>query len=153
MVGELGEKVYTSGPMTEWFYGEFIFYLFSFGIQPFIPDFMQRRLSTPNHNVDAASAMPPTPLLREWANAKLTNGTWKDALDLAVSVSISLRYRTLRTLDVPFRLQFTLPKVEIYQAVVECLEAADRTADAVECFHQMMSKLGKNIELEWVLGK
>ena len=114
---------------------------------------MHRRLSTPSHNVDAVSATPSTPLLREWAKANLTNGTWKYALDLAVSVSISLRYRTLHKLDVLFCLQFTLPKVAIYQAIVECLEATDRIADAVECFHQMMSELGENIELEWVLGK
>ena len=114
---------------------------------------MQRRLSTPNHNVDAVSARPPTPLLREWAKAKLTNGTWKDALDLAVGVSISLRYCTLRRLDAPFCLQFTLPKMAIYQAIVERLEATDPIADAVECFHQMMSELGEDIELEWVLSK
>ena len=114
---------------------------------------MQRCLSTPNHNVDAVSATPPTPLLREWAKAKLTNGTWKDALDLAVSVSISLRYRTLRRIDALFCLQFTLPKVAIYQAIVEHLEATDRIADAVECFHQMTSELGEKIDLEWVLGK
>ena len=101
-MGELGEEVYTSGPTTEWFYGEFIFYPFSAGIQPFLSDFMQRRLSAPNRNVDAVSAMPPTPLLREWAKANLTNGMWKDALDLAVSVTISLHYRTPRRIDAPF---------------------------------------------------
>ena len=114
---------------------------------------MHRRLSTPNHNVDAVSARPTTPLLREWAKAKLTNGTWKDALDLAVSVSISLRYCTLRKIDVPFTLQFTLPRITVYQALVERLEVTDRIADAIECFHQMTSELGENIDLEWVLGK
>ena len=153
MVSELGEQVYTSGPTTEWFCGEFIFYLFSPSIQPFLSDFLQRRLPTPNHNVDAVSAIPPTPLLREWAKAKLTNGTWKDTLDLAVSVSISLCYNTLCRIDAPFCLQLALPKVAIYQAVVERLEATDRTADAVECFHQMTSQLGERIDLEWVLGK
>ena len=145
MMGELGEEVYTCEPMTEWFYGEFIFYPFSVGIQPFLPDFIQRCLSTPNRN--------PTSLLREWAKARLTNGTWKDALDLAVSVGISLRYRTLRKIDALFCLQFTPPKVAIYQAIVECLVASDRIADAVECFHQMTSELGEKIDLEWVLGK
>ena len=114
---------------------------------------MQRRLSTPNPNIGAISATPPTPLLREWAKAKLTNGTWKDALDLAVNVSISLRYRTLRRIDALFCLQFTLPKMAIYQAIVERLEATDRIADAVECFHQMTSELGEKIDPEWVLGK
>ena len=126
---------------------------FAIGVQPFLLDFMQRRLSSPNCNVDTVSTTPPTPLLREWAKAKLTIGTWKDALDIAVGVSISLRCRTLCRLDVPFCLQFILPKVAIYQAIVERLEATDRIADAVECFHQMTSELGENIELEWVLGK
>ena len=52
-----------------------------------------------------------------------------------------------------FFLQFTLPKVAIYQVIVERLEATDRVADAVECFHQMTSELGEKIDLEWVLGK
>ena len=114
---------------------------------------MQRRLSTPNRNVDAVSATPPTPLLREWARAKLTNGLWKDVLDLAVSVTISLRCCTLRRIDAPFCLQFTPPKVAIYQAIVERLEATDRIAHAVECFHQMTSDLGEKINPEWVLGE
>ena len=114
---------------------------------------MQRRLSSPNCDVDAVSATSPTPLLREWAKVKLTNSTWKDALDNAVSVSVSLRYRPPHRLDISFRSQFTLPKVAIYQAIVERLEATDRIADAVECFHQMTSELGENIDLEWVLGK
>ena len=114
---------------------------------------MYRRLSTPNRNVSTVSATPPTPFLREWTKAKLTNGTWKDALDLAISVIIYLRCCTLRRIDTLFALQFTLPRVAIYQAIVERLEATDRIADAVECFHQMTSELGENTELEWVLGK
>ena len=153
MMGELGEQVYTSRPTTEWFCGEFIFYLCSPSIQPFLSDFLQRRLSTPNYSVDVVSAMHPTPLLREWAKAKLTNGTWKDALGLAVSVSISLRHCTLRRIDALFCLQFMLRRVTVYQAIVERLEAIGHIADAVECFHQMTSELGQNIELEWVLGK
>ena len=153
MVGELGEQVYTSGPTTEWFCSEFIFYPFSPGIPPFLSDFMQRRLSSPDFNVDVVSATLPTPLLRVWAKAKLTNGTWKDVLDLAVGVSISLRYYTLRRINAPFCMQFTLPKVAIYQAIVEHLEATDRIADAAECFHQMTSELGEKIDLEWVFSK
>ena len=114
---------------------------------------MHRHLSTLINNVDTASATAPTPLLREWAKAKLTNGAWKGALDLAVSVSISMRYHTLRRIDAPFCLQFTLPKVAIYQAIVERLEAIDRIADAVECFHQMTSELGEKIDLKWIIGK
>ena len=117
---------------------------FSASIQPFLPDFMQRCLSTPDRN-----AVP----LREWAKAKLTNGTRKHDLDLAVSVSNSLHYRTLCSIDAPFCFQFTLPKVAIYQAIVEHLEATDRIADPVQCFHQMTSELGENMNLEWALGK
>ena len=76
---------------------------------------MQQRLSTADRNADAVSATSLAPFLREWAKAKLTNGTWKDPLDLAVSVIISLCYRTLGNIDAPFCLQFTLPKVAIYQ--------------------------------------
>ena len=114
---------------------------------------MQRRLSAPNANDGAVSATHPAPLLREWAKAKLTNSTWKDALDLAVSVSISLEYCTFRRIDAPFALQFTLPRATVYQAIVECLEVTDRIADAVECFHQMTSELGEKIDFKWVLGK
>ena len=46
-----------------------------------------------------------------------------------------------------------LSKVAIYQAIVECLEATGRIAEAAECFHQMTSKLGEKINLKWVLGK
>ena len=121
-------------------------------IQPFLPDFMQRRLSIPNPNADVVSATSPAPLSREWAKAKPTNGTWKDVLDLAVSVSFLLCYRTLCNIDAPFCLQFTLPKVANH-AIVECLEATDCIADAVQCFHQMTSELGENMNLEWALGK
>ena len=86
----MGGKVYTNGLMTEWFSVSSFSIHFSACIQHFLLDFMQQRLSTPNHNADAVSATPSTPLLREWAKAKLTNGTWKDALDLAISVSISI---------------------------------------------------------------
>ena len=60
---------------------------------------------------------------------------WKDALDLAISVTISLRYRTPRRIDAPFCLQLTLPKVAVYQAIVERLEAIGHMVGAVECFH------------------
>ncbi|KAG6372488.1 hypothetical protein JVT61DRAFT_7591 [Boletus reticuloceps] len=58
-----------------------------------------------------------TPLLREWARAKLTHNGWKDVLLSAVG--------------------FTLSRVEIYRVVCERLETIDRTADAVECFHEI----------------
>ena len=45
----------------------------------------------------------------------------------------------------------------IYQTICECLETTDRIADAIECFHDMMSKLGGEIYMsgpmiEWVCG-
>ena len=64
-----------------------------------------------------------------------------------------MRYHTLRRIDALLCLQFMLPKVATYQAIVERLEAIDRIADAVECFHQMKSELGEKIDLKWVLGK
>ena len=46
MLCELGEEVYTSGPVTEWFYGEFIFYwVFSW-----YPTFSSRFYSTTSLN-------------------------------------------------------------------------------------------------------
>ena len=46
----------------------------------------------------------------------------------------------------------------IYQVLCEHLETIDRVADAVECFHQMMSELSErtnlgNEHLEWTLGE
>ena len=158
------EEVYTSGTTIEWTLSELTFCLFAAAHQPFASDFTQRYLSTPesdDHNLLTSTLATnvamrhndPTPIWREWAKAKLTNGIWKDALDLPVSVSITLRYRTLRRIDALFCLQFTLPKMAIYQAIIERLEATDQIVDAVECFHQMTSELGDKIDTEWVLGK
>ena len=58
-----------------------------------------------------------------------------------------------RRIDAPFCSQFALPKVAIYQAIVERLEVTGRVADAVECFHLMTNELGEEIDFEWVLGK
>ena len=164
LVNTYEEKVYTSGTIFEWISGESAFYLFAAAHQPFISGFTQRYLSTPesdDHNfltttLATNTATPRTDLtllLREWAKATLASCSWRDALVSAIDVSISLRYHTLRRIDVPFCLQFTLPKVAIYQAIIECLEATDRVADAVECFHQMTSELGEKIGRGWVLGR
>ena len=163
LVNTYEEEVYTSGTIIEWILGQLTFRLFAAAHQLFASDFTQRYLSTPesdDHNLLTTTlainvAMPrtnPTPILREWAKAKLTNGTWKDALDLSVSVSISLYYCALLRINAPFCLQFTLPKMAIYQAIVERLEATDHLADAVECLHQMTSELGEKIDAEWVRG-
>ena len=37
------------------------------------------------------------------------------------------------------------PRVTIYRVVCERLETVDRTRDAAECFHQMVSELGERI--------
>ncbi|KAF8433915.1 hypothetical protein L210DRAFT_3555328 [Boletus edulis BED1] len=93
--------------------------------------FTQRRLSAhgdaaSNTSRDANMSTIHTtlpPLLREWAEAKLTRGSWKDALLSAVG--------------------FTVSRVEIYSVVIEHLETIDRIVDAVECVHEMTSKLGE----------
>jgi hypothetical protein len=97
MMNELGGEVYKSGPMTEWASGEFMFYLFVLPcIQPFWSDFIHRCLSIPRSDVDAPTphatlnSPAPTPLLREWAKAKLTHDLWRDALLSVASVSSSI---------------------------------------------------------------
>ncbi|KAF8130740.1 hypothetical protein EV363DRAFT_1138394, partial [Boletus edulis] len=107
--------------MTEWVCGEFMFTcLTAVTRAATLSAFTQRRLFA---HGDAASitnrdgnmstihtTLPP--LLREWANAKLTRGSWKG---------------------------FTVSRVEI---VCEHLETIDRIVDAVECVHEMTSELG-----------
>ncbi|KAF8415328.1 hypothetical protein L210DRAFT_3586883 [Boletus edulis BED1] len=93
--------------------------------------FTQPRLSAhgdaaSNTNRDANMSTIHTtllPLLREWAKAKLTRGSWKDALLSAVG--------------------FTVSRVEIYRVVIEHLETIDRIVDVVECIHEMTSELGE----------
>ncbi|KAF8132393.1 hypothetical protein EV363DRAFT_1163642 [Boletus edulis] len=93
--------------------------------------FTQRRLfahgdAASNTNQDANMSTIHTtlpPLLREWAKAKLTRGSWKDALLSAV--------------------EFIVSRVEIYRVVIEHLETIDRIVDAVEYVHEMTSELGE----------
>ena len=79
-------EVYTSGTIIEWILGELTFCLFVAAHQPFVSDFTQRYLSTPQNNLLTAD---PTPFLREWAKVTLASGSWRDALVTAVDVSIS----------------------------------------------------------------
>ncbi|KAF8434848.1 hypothetical protein L210DRAFT_3552762 [Boletus edulis BED1] len=58
------------------------------------------------------------PLLREWAKAKLTRGSWKDALLSAVGVSISFCCPYELGIEI-VGLQFTVSRVEIYRVVIE----------------------------------
>ncbi|KAF8120149.1 hypothetical protein EV363DRAFT_1374870 [Boletus edulis] len=107
MMSESGEKIDMSVPMTEW-----------------ICDFTQRCLSAHGDAPSSANRDPNTTLpslLRAWAKAKLTCGSWKDALLSAVG--------------------FTLSRVEIYRVVCERLETTDRIADAIECFHELTCEL------------
>ncbi|KAF8433894.1 hypothetical protein L210DRAFT_3555073, partial [Boletus edulis BED1] len=91
--------------------------------------FTQRRLSAhgdaaSNTNRDANMSTIHTtlpPLLRAWAKAKLTRGSWKVALLSAVG--------------------FTVSRVEIYRVVIEHLETIDRIVDAVGCLGEETLKL------------
>ncbi|KAF8130759.1 hypothetical protein EV363DRAFT_219708 [Boletus edulis] len=94
--------------MTEWVCGEFMFTcLTAVTRAAILSAVIQPRLSAhgdaaSNTNRDGNmstihSALPP--LLREWAKAKLTRGSWKDALLSAVG--------------------FTVSRVEIYRVVIE----------------------------------
>ncbi|KAF8451947.1 hypothetical protein L210DRAFT_3514866, partial [Boletus edulis BED1] len=84
--------------MTSEFGGDFMFTCLSAVTRAAtLSAFTQRRLSAhgdaaSNTNRDANMSTIHTtlpPLLREWAEAKLTRGSWKDALLSAVGVSIS----------------------------------------------------------------
>ena len=86
----------------------------------------------------------PSPLLKEWAKAKLARGSWKDAIVSAVSVSTpSLWYPSFDGQHARF--QFKLPRSAIYLVVCEHLKTTDRIADATECFHQMTRELGQDV--------
>ncbi|KAF8127977.1 hypothetical protein EV363DRAFT_1400856 [Boletus edulis] len=84
--------------------------------------FTQRRLSAhgdaaSNTNRDANMSTIHTtlpPLLREWAKAKLTRGSWKDALLSAVGVSISFCCPYELGIEI-VGLQFAVSRVEIYR--------------------------------------
>ena len=87
-----------SRPMNEWVSGKLSFHLFvCLYIQPFSSDFTHRYFSAPGSDGDTLTPHTTlTPLLREWAKAKLTLDLWRDALLSAVSVSISFCSRTRR---------------------------------------------------------
>ena len=88
-----------SGTMIDWISGELTCYLFATAHQPFVSDFTQRYLSTPESDDQdlltttlgtnvATPRTDPTPLLKEWAKATLASRSWRDALVTAVNVSI-----------------------------------------------------------------
>jgi hypothetical protein len=128
-------------------------------IQAFPLDFTRRCFCAPDSDGGAAAQHDnaPTPLLREWAKATLARPSWKDAL-IAAIVSIFVWCSTLRGIDTPMVLQFTLPRVTIYRVICERLEAIDRVTDAIECFLAMTSELGGEVYMsgpmtEWVSGE
>ena len=55
-------------------------------------------------------------------------------------------------------MKFMLSRFIIYRTICEQLDTLNRITDATECFHQMTSELGEEINLhgeqaEWVLGE
>ena len=100
LVNTYDEEVYMHGNIVEWISGELTFCLFASAHQPFVSDFTQRYLSTPETgdrnlltttlgtNV-ATPHTDPTPFLRQWAKATLASRSWKYTLVTAVNVSIS----------------------------------------------------------------
>ncbi|KAF8551249.1 hypothetical protein OG21DRAFT_1445453 [Imleria badia] len=123
-VNTSGEEVYMSEDLTKW-----------------VSDFTQRCLATLGckgdevskatqndepSTVDSTLGSPsPSPLLREWARAKLMYSPWKDALTAAVG--------------------FTASRFMIYRAICERLETIDHVLDVSECFLQMVNELGREI--------
>ena len=67
-------------------------------IHRFLSDFTHQRLSALGSDGDSPI---PTPLLREWAKAKLTRDLWRDALLSAAGVSISFCSHTHCGIDTP----------------------------------------------------
>ncbi|KAF8142122.1 hypothetical protein EV363DRAFT_1150633 [Boletus edulis] len=104
-------------------------------------DFVQRCLSTSESSEDTTlHLVSPTPLLRKWAELKLTAGLWNDALIAAVNVSSST---------------FTASRPTIYQALCDYLEITNRIMDAIKCFNQMKGELAgeTTVHDEWAKGK
>ena len=82
LVNTYEEEVYTNGTIIEWISGELTFCLFVAAHQPFVSDFTQCCLSTPESDdhdlltttLGTNAATPrtdATPLLREWAEATM----------------------------------------------------------------------------------
>ncbi|KAN0094879.1 hypothetical protein V8E55_003166 [Tylopilus felleus] len=110
MVNTFGEKVYTTESITKW-----------------VSHFTEQCLSAPEsagntalsavtQDTDTSSLYATaTPLLREWAKARLSHDSWKDVL----------------------RSTFVVSRFMIYKAICEHLETIHRIKEASECFHQM----------------
>lgn len=90
----------------------------------------------------------------EWAKVKLTEGSWRGALVTAASVSVAFGS------DMPcwsdLRLKFIAPRISVYQALCEYLEAIDRITDATECIHEMECELAQetnNEQATWIISE
>ena len=98
MVSIVDEEVNVSGPIATWKSGELCSACVCAMHLKFHTDFVQRCLFTRESSGDVASEGHDDvlfhELLREWAKIKLTSGSWKDALDGAVNVSIISLYYT-----------------------------------------------------------
>ena len=101
IVNTVDEEVYVTEPIVTWAAGKLCFPVPLLCIERFATDFLQRCLSTPETSVDTAFHSP-SPLLREWAKAKLKSGSWKDALVAALNVSVSFCPGSSRWLDILF---------------------------------------------------
>jgi hypothetical protein len=100
MVNPVDKDVYMT--IITWVSGKLFYPVPPPCIRHFATDFLQRCLSAPEGSVDAAiHSASPTPLLREWAKSKLTNGSWRDALAATLNVNISCCYGARRWLDIP----------------------------------------------------
>ena len=95
-------------------------------------------------------------VLTEWAEAKLVDGLWRDALLAAVNVS-ALPCTNIQCGPDTVCLEFAAPKFTIYRAICERLEMLDRLTDAIECSDQMESDTAvetnaRGGQEKWVLG-
>ena len=90
------------GPIVTWVSGKLCYHIPLLCIRLFATVFLERYLSTPEISVDTTLHSPSLPLLlREWAKLKLTGGSWRDALDAAINVSISFCSGASRWFDTP----------------------------------------------------
>ena len=99
-----------------------------------------------------------TPLLREWAKAKLTHDSWKDALHSTVNVSLFLVSILVSRVRDTLVFKFIVSRFTIYHVMCEHLETVGRTSDASECSRQMVVELVQQEKVpdeqaDWILGE
>ena len=90
MANTVDEDVYRTGSIVTWVSGKLCCPVPLTCIRYLALDFLQRCLSAPETSVDTTHhSLPATSLLREWAKAKSTGCSWRDALAATLDVSIS----------------------------------------------------------------